>query len=241
MEDYSETVRFILTCNYPNKIIPPIHSRVQQLHIVKTDHTEFTARAATVLVAENIQFDIDTLDTYVIGPLKTIVREIYAVGAGMVALAQGKNPFTAYNDAIKAFDGVKVFGDVKTIQTELNVKAEEEKKTREATKAVVTGINEEQQKVLDGLTKSVAEQQLNNEYLKNRLVYGDEEAKKMKLVADFNQKIKEREFSMKMAEMDREDAFKAEEHKRKLEELAMKKEEREEPAPAAPSATSGAT
>jgi DNA polymerase III delta prime subunit len=65
MEDYSETVRFILTCNYPNKIIPPIHSRVQQLHIVKTDHTEFTARAATVLVTENVQFDIDTLDTYV--------------------------------------------------------------------------------------------------------------------------------------------------------------------------------
>lgn len=65
MEDYSETVRFILTCNYPNKIIPPIHSRVQQMHIVKTDHVEFTARVATVLVTETIQFDIDTLDTYV--------------------------------------------------------------------------------------------------------------------------------------------------------------------------------
>ena len=65
MEDYSETVRFVLTCNYPNKIIPPIHSRVQQMHIVKTDHTEFTARAATVLVTETVEFDIDTLDTYV--------------------------------------------------------------------------------------------------------------------------------------------------------------------------------
>ena len=65
MEDYSQTVRFILTCNYPNKIIPPLHSRLQQLHILKTDHTEFTARAATVLVTENIEFDIDTLDSYV--------------------------------------------------------------------------------------------------------------------------------------------------------------------------------
>lgn len=65
MEDYSETVRFILTCNYPNKIIPPLHSRLQQFHILKTDHTEFTARAATVLVTENIEFDIDTLDSYV--------------------------------------------------------------------------------------------------------------------------------------------------------------------------------
>ena len=65
MEDYSETVRFILTCNYPNKIIPPLHSRLQQFHIVKTDHTEFTARVATVLVEENVKFDIDTLDSYV--------------------------------------------------------------------------------------------------------------------------------------------------------------------------------
>ena len=65
MEDYSEHVRFILTCNYPNKIIPPIHSRCQQLHIVKTDQVEFTARVATVLVTEQVEFDIDTLDSYV--------------------------------------------------------------------------------------------------------------------------------------------------------------------------------
>ena len=65
MEDYSSTVRFIMTCNYPHKIIDPIHSRCQGFHITKTDHTEFTARVATVLVEENIVFDLDVLDTYV--------------------------------------------------------------------------------------------------------------------------------------------------------------------------------
>jgi len=65
MEDYSETVRFIMTCNYPNKILPALHSRCQGFHIDKTDPTEFTARAATVLVAENVEFDLDTLDSYV--------------------------------------------------------------------------------------------------------------------------------------------------------------------------------
>jgi DNA polymerase III delta prime subunit len=65
MEDYSQTVRFILTCNYPHKIISPIHSRCQGFHITKTDHTEFTARVATVLVTENIEFELDTLDSYV--------------------------------------------------------------------------------------------------------------------------------------------------------------------------------
>jgi len=65
MEDYSQTVRFVLTCNFPHKIITPLHSRCQGFHIVKTDHTEFTARVATVLVTENVEFDIDTLDSYV--------------------------------------------------------------------------------------------------------------------------------------------------------------------------------
>jgi len=65
MEDYSQTVRFILTCNYPNKILPPIHSRCQGFHIAKTDHTEFTARVATILVTEGVEFELDTLDSYV--------------------------------------------------------------------------------------------------------------------------------------------------------------------------------
>ena len=65
MEDYSHSVRFILTCNYPHKIMPAVHSRCQNLHIEKTDQTEFTARVATILVEENIEFDLDTLDAYV--------------------------------------------------------------------------------------------------------------------------------------------------------------------------------
>jgi DNA polymerase III delta prime subunit len=65
MEEYHEHVRFILTCNYPNKILPPIHSRCIPLKIEKTDIVEFTARAATILVSENVDFDIDVLDSYV--------------------------------------------------------------------------------------------------------------------------------------------------------------------------------
>ncbi len=65
MEEYSQTARFILTCNYPHKIIPALHSRCQGFHIEKIDHTEFTARAATVLVTEDVKFNIDTLDSFV--------------------------------------------------------------------------------------------------------------------------------------------------------------------------------
>jgi len=65
MEEYHTTVRFILTCNYPNKVIPAIHSRCQSFHIAKTDQVEFTARVAEILITEGVTFDLDVLDTYV--------------------------------------------------------------------------------------------------------------------------------------------------------------------------------
>ena len=38
MEQYHATVRFILTCNYPNMIIPALHSRCQGFHILSLIH-----------------------------------------------------------------------------------------------------------------------------------------------------------------------------------------------------------
>ena len=65
VEEYSSFARFILTCNNPNMVIPALHSRCQQFHFTKLDQTEFTARSATILVEENIEFDLETLDVYV--------------------------------------------------------------------------------------------------------------------------------------------------------------------------------
>ena len=65
MEEYHTTSRFILTCNYLNRIIPALHSRCQGFHIERIDQTEFTARVAEILIAEEVTPDIDTLDTYV--------------------------------------------------------------------------------------------------------------------------------------------------------------------------------
>jgi replication factor C small subunit len=65
METYHASARFILTCNYPNRVIPALHSRCQGFHIERIDQTEFTARMATVMVEEGVQFELDVLDTYV--------------------------------------------------------------------------------------------------------------------------------------------------------------------------------
>jgi len=65
IEQYHTSARFILTVNYPHKVIPALHSRLQGFHIDKLDKTEFTARVAQVLISEEVDFDLDTLDNYV--------------------------------------------------------------------------------------------------------------------------------------------------------------------------------
>jgi DNA polymerase III delta prime subunit len=65
METYHTTARFILTCNYPNRIIPALHSRCQGFHIEKIDQVEMFARVVHILDSEDIKFDADVLDTVV--------------------------------------------------------------------------------------------------------------------------------------------------------------------------------
>lgn len=65
METYHTTCRFLLTANYPQRIIPALHSRCQGFHIEKLDTTEFTARVAQICVTEGVEIDLETLDTYV--------------------------------------------------------------------------------------------------------------------------------------------------------------------------------
>jgi DNA polymerase III delta prime subunit len=65
MEQYHASVRFILTCNYPNMIIPALHSRCQGFHIEDLDQTDFTVRVGEILAQNAVQFDIETLDAMV--------------------------------------------------------------------------------------------------------------------------------------------------------------------------------
>ena len=65
MEEYHTTARFVLTCNYPNRVIPALHSRCQGFHIERLDKTEFTVRVGQILADEKIDFNVETIDTYV--------------------------------------------------------------------------------------------------------------------------------------------------------------------------------
>jgi DNA polymerase III delta prime subunit len=109
MEDYSSSVRFILTCNYPNKILPAIHSRCQGFHIDKTDKTEFTARVATILIGEGVEFDLDTLEGYVTATypdLRKCLNLLQPNSSGGKLAPPGENDRSASDwklDAVKMF------------------------------------------------------------------------------------------------------------------------------------------
>lgn len=83
MERYASSVRFILTCNYPHKIIPAIQSRTEtgRMHIDKLNMDEFTLRIVNILSLEGIEFDMDIVDTMVQATYPDLRRGISIIQA----------------------------------------------------------------------------------------------------------------------------------------------------------------
>ena len=61
METFSKHCRFILTCNYVEKIIDPIQSRCQTYKIIPPSKKQVALHAKNILEKENISFDLDDL------------------------------------------------------------------------------------------------------------------------------------------------------------------------------------
>lgn len=59
------TTRFIMTCNYPQKILPAIHGRMQEIKFSALDKDDFVARVGEILVKEEIEFEVEDLLGYV--------------------------------------------------------------------------------------------------------------------------------------------------------------------------------
>ena len=79
METFSKHCRFILTCNYVEKIIDPIQSRCQTYKIVPPSKKEVAVHAKTILEKENISFDLDDLALVVTAgypDLRKVINEL---------------------------------------------------------------------------------------------------------------------------------------------------------------------
>lgn len=69
MEEYSDSARFLLTSNEPNKILPPIRSRLQEVQIESHEYDQFMGKVVQILLSKNVQItgqeDLDRIEKYV--------------------------------------------------------------------------------------------------------------------------------------------------------------------------------
>lgn len=69
MEEYSDVVRFLVTSNEPNKILPPIRSRLQEIQIESHEFEQFMGKVVQILLAKEVQIsgqeDLDRIERYV--------------------------------------------------------------------------------------------------------------------------------------------------------------------------------
>jgi DNA polymerase III delta prime subunit len=61
IETYSRTTRFILTCNYLERIIDPLQSRCQVLKITPPSKKEVAQHVSVILDKENIEYTVEDL------------------------------------------------------------------------------------------------------------------------------------------------------------------------------------
>jgi len=65
IETFSKTTRFILTCNYVDKIIDPIQSRCQIFNIVPPSKKEVASHLVKILDGESVKYEKDSLVTII--------------------------------------------------------------------------------------------------------------------------------------------------------------------------------
>lgn len=78
METFSKSTRFILTCNYPEKVIDPIQSRCQTFEIIPPTKKDVAKRLNDILINEGVQFEMQDLAVIVNSGYPDIRRVINA-------------------------------------------------------------------------------------------------------------------------------------------------------------------
>ena len=109
METFSKSCRFILTCNYVERIIDPIQSRCQSFQIIPPDRKQVAMHLSDILQQEKVDAKVDDIVTIVNGGYPDIRRVINAsqrqVVDGKLVIDEG---MTIQNDyKLKVLDILK--------------------------------------------------------------------------------------------------------------------------------------
>jgi replication factor C small subunit len=118
IETFSRTTRFILTCNYVERIIDPLQSRCQVLKIVPPSMKDVARHVAGILDKENIQWDKEALGA-IVKQFYPDVRKILGTAQLSTvdnALKLDKSILVANNYTAQVINELKISKDWKAIR-----------------------------------------------------------------------------------------------------------------------------
>ena len=121
METFSKSTRFILTCNYVEKVIDPIQSRCQTFAITPPSKKEVAKRLHQILTEESVDFNNEDLAVLVNGGYPDIRRVLNAAQRQVVngKLKIDETSTVQANYTENVVDVLKKGGDMKQQFTEI--------------------------------------------------------------------------------------------------------------------------
>ena len=131
METFSRSTRFILTCNYVEKIIDPIQSRCQVFAITPPSRKEVAVRLGSICSKENIELNTDALVQIVNSTYPDIRRSINALQRQVVdsRIVIDRQSMLESNYMVKILEelkGNKSFNTIRNIIAKSQVKSFED-------------------------------------------------------------------------------------------------------------------
>ena len=129
METFSKSCRFILTCNYVERIIDPIQSRCQSFQIIPPDRKEVAVHLNNILTKESVTSDIEDIVTIVNSGFPDLRRVINAaqrqVVDGKLVIDEGMSIQNDYKlqvlEILKTQDKKKSFKNIRQLLADSKV------------------------------------------------------------------------------------------------------------------------
>ena len=131
METFSKHTRFILTCNYVEKIIDPIQSRCQVFGVTPPSRKDVAIRLAHICNTESVQFDPANIGIVVNSTYPDIRRSINALQRQIVEgkLVVDKTSVIAIDymtEVLDELNGARKFNTIRKIVADSQVKTFED-------------------------------------------------------------------------------------------------------------------
>ncbi len=121
MDNAPASVKWIFTSNYPDKIIPALHSRLQHVHITQLEYDDIVQRVAQILDDEKIQVDdIEYLYTHIDAytpDLRKIINSVqqFSASGTLAPLTETSGGSNGLDEWIQIWNGTPTLTEVKDL------------------------------------------------------------------------------------------------------------------------------